>query len=250
MTSKAHLDTEGLIAHLESPSTTSHAKAHLDGCASCREHAFELRQILGGFEMARGSAPEADAFDRMWREMKPGALPASLEDAVAQAREWAAATGAEAPSPSEASGRTGFAAAARKVLDTLSDTAAGIVASLVGDSWSDMAVGVRGTGTAASRLLLFEAHGFTIAVSLHPGSDLDDPRCDLEGQVSPGEGQELPVGGTVELRSPEGLLTAEVSDFGTFSFDDTSVEGAVLVLRLGAASFQIGPLPTITGSEE
>ena len=167
-----------------------------------------------------------------------------MESAVDEARRWAAETGGASTHS------TSLSEAAKAAAGRLADAATSIIGSLVGDSWTDAAVGVRGSGTTAPRLLIFQAGNFTISISLHPHEDVESLTCDLEGQVAPEDAHDLPDGGRVELASAGRVATTKLDDLGAFSFDSVQIADARLRLILGGATYQIGPLPTVSGSEE
>jgi hypothetical protein len=185
--SQPHPHWEALVDAVESPDQAPAAiREHLERCPRCARVADEIRALLARLEASRLPRPPREALQRT--------IDAVL---AALAAERGAADHAPAPV------RGGLLGALREV-----------GALLIADSLAPNAA-VRGPVAAAPRMLLYEAEGFAITLSLSPATESGP---EIMGQVTPQQSESLPAGGRAILRRADAVEEVALSPHGEFQF--------------------------------
>lgn len=132
----------------------------------------------------------------------------------------------------------------RSFIERLGDEVRLLTAALAGDSLEPSHATRAGTGApVAPRMLVYEAAGYEITISLAAGDRRGT--LDVSGQVTPSAG-ELEAGGEAGLRAGTYEATAPLSGFGEFAFDAVPAGELELEVGVGRSVIRLAPIPRPT----
>lgn len=233
-----HFTWRQILDVIEGRSDGGSADSHLDSCATCRTQLAEARELAATLRFAAEFTPTAASVARVLGRLDP--YGPELAGEIAWAR-------AEAERLSLPSSSAAESPAAEPLLARLGARVVALLrATLVADSWSTAAAGVRGTSTASPRILVYETPEYAVSLSLHLGADPESLELDVIGQVAPRKGAALPEGVMATLETMDGAsVQSAVEPFGEFRFEGLRAQPLRLELQLGHERIEVGPLPEL-----
>lgn len=231
-----HLTWRQALDLVEGRSNGASSDRHLAECTSCRAQVAEAGEFVATLRFVAESTPAPERIANVLGRLDH--YGPELAGAIHWARAEAERLSAVTPAAVSAS---------ESLLTRVRDRVLALVrATLVADSWSSAAAGVRGTSTASPRILVYETVDYAVSLSLHLGPDPESLALDVIGQVSPKKGAGLPDGVLATLETVDGgSVASEVAPFGEFRFESLGSRPVRLELRLGDERIEVGPLPEL-----
>ncbi len=193
MKKSEHLTWSAIVTAIETPAELApEQRRHLDQCAHCDRALGQARELLLGLSSTRELLGESTVEETL------------VAETLERLREaWHRGTAADHAN----------AGTAADLLDALRQSAEGLVAQLVADSWRPQP-GLRGADTASPRLLRFEKDGYLITLSLIPAAGGDG--LSIMGQVIPPGGARIAEDARAHATEGSTTRSATVTMHGEF----------------------------------
>jgi len=215
---------------------------HPQNCLDCTAAVREAQECVRSLRFLASLRPHDRGWaDRAWDQIV----------ALAGSPTWSSLRSEIQWAEDEAGRLSGDSGAGPGIGQHVVDAARGafqaVRATLLADSWTDMAGAVRGNSLAAPRVLVYETDAYTVSLSYQPGPDPKRTEIDVLGQVTPRRGTSLPAESRAALRAgPHPEIVVPVDACGEFRFTALHKTPRRLLLTVGRDQIEMVPLPDLT----
>ena len=224
----------------------SNRAGHEQGCRDCNQTVREAQDLAQVLSYASVLPNETDT-ERSWAAIQARLATTAAQD-LAEDVHWAEEEAVRLSGAVEPSALENLVSSARELADQVIDEVVQTFrAVLLADSWQDQALAVRGSSTAAPRILIYESEAYTVSLSFEAGPDPENLELELIGQVTPRKATDIPTGSTASIVDDDSGIPAEseIGEFGDFRFGALTKSPKHIALLLGTDRIEIGPLPDL-----